>query len=112
RCVSFFQAEDGIRDRNVTGVQTCALPIYSHLLEKHQFRVVFAQHFDRPTTLADGIDWLDYWLDSFADDFFPELTETEKRAVYEKIKKHLAPTLYIDDHWQIDYKRLRIIATK
>src|SRR5699024_9653913 len=25
----FFQAEDGIRDRNVTGVQTCALPILS-----------------------------------------------------------------------------------
>src|SRR5699024_11377861 len=25
----FFQAEDGIRDRNVTGVQTCALPIFS-----------------------------------------------------------------------------------
>src|SRR2546430_8036041 len=23
----FFQAEDGIRDLNVTGVQTCALPI-------------------------------------------------------------------------------------
>src|SRR5207249_8298069 len=23
----FFRAEDGIRDRNVTGVQTCALPI-------------------------------------------------------------------------------------
>src|SRR5699024_9359134 len=27
----FLQAEDGIRDRNVTGVQTCALPIYFHL---------------------------------------------------------------------------------
>src|SRR5436305_13267877 len=24
----FFQAEDGIRDADVTGVQTCALPIY------------------------------------------------------------------------------------
>src|SRR5438093_13091903 len=24
----FFQAEDGIRDWSVTGVQTCALPIY------------------------------------------------------------------------------------
>src|SRR5437764_15485081 len=24
----FFQAEDGIRDTSVTGVQTCALPIY------------------------------------------------------------------------------------
>src|SRR2546430_5440693 len=27
RCF-FFQAEDGIRDLTVTGVQTCALPIY------------------------------------------------------------------------------------
>src|SRR5699024_11697666 len=26
-CFFFCQAEDGIRDRNVTGVQTCALPI-------------------------------------------------------------------------------------
>ena len=32
-CVSFFffQAEDGIRDYDVTGVQTCALPIFSDL---------------------------------------------------------------------------------
>src|SRR5258708_27686703 len=29
----FFQAEDGIRDDLVTGVQTCALPIY---LESYQ----------------------------------------------------------------------------
>ena len=28
----FFQAEDGIRDHCVTGVQTCALPIFSFLL--------------------------------------------------------------------------------
>src|SRR2546430_5904730 len=28
RCF-FFQAEDGIRDLTVTGVQTCALPIFS-----------------------------------------------------------------------------------
>src|SRR5690606_40637778 len=26
----FFQAEDGIRDFHVTGVQTCALPIWDH----------------------------------------------------------------------------------
>src|SRR6266851_6271389 len=30
----FFQAEDGIRDRDVTGVQTCALPI-SLLVANH-----------------------------------------------------------------------------
>src|SRR5205085_8879337 len=29
----FFQAEDGIRDLTVTGVQTCALPIYIKLLD-------------------------------------------------------------------------------
>src|SRR5690625_5454335 len=28
--VFFFQAEDGIRDGHVTGVQTCTLPICSH----------------------------------------------------------------------------------
>src|SRR5260370_28212048 len=28
----FFQAEDGIRDSSVTGVQTCALPIYRVVL--------------------------------------------------------------------------------
>src|SRR5690606_40182381 len=27
-CSFFFQAEDGIRDFHVTGVQTCALPIF------------------------------------------------------------------------------------
>src|SRR5947209_11370353 len=29
-CLFFFQAEDGIRDIGVTGVQTCALPIFGH----------------------------------------------------------------------------------
>src|SRR2546423_13505436 len=31
-CFFFFQAEDGIRDKLVTGVQTCALPIYRVLM--------------------------------------------------------------------------------
>src|SRR5690606_40016989 len=30
--IFFFQAEDGIRDFHVTGVQTCALPIYRFML--------------------------------------------------------------------------------
>src|SRR3989442_5993667 len=33
-CLSFFQAEDGIRDADVTGVQTCALPISSALASR------------------------------------------------------------------------------
>src|SRR5258706_13672579 len=31
----FFQAEDGIRDWSVTGVQTCALPIYHPAVQRH-----------------------------------------------------------------------------
>src|SRR2546430_12329516 len=31
----FFQAEDGIRDLTVTGVQTCALPISWHCRVRH-----------------------------------------------------------------------------
>src|SRR2546430_8574751 len=34
RSAFFFQAEDGIRDLTVTGVQTCALPIFSDALER------------------------------------------------------------------------------
>src|SRR5690606_40923509 len=33
----FFQAEDGIRDFHVTGVQTCALPIYQELVFSFQY---------------------------------------------------------------------------
>src|SRR5690606_40338154 len=33
----FFQAEDGIRDFHVTGVQTCALPIYELLAIGQRF---------------------------------------------------------------------------
>src|SRR3712207_7227301 len=35
----FFQAEDGIRDIGVTGVQTCALPIYDRLRHAHVLSV-------------------------------------------------------------------------
>lgn len=83
---------------------------YTQLLEKHHFRVLFAEHFDRPTKLDDGIDGLDHWLDSFADDFFPALSKMERKAAYAVIKKYLRADLYIDNRWQLDYKRLRIIA--
>src|SRR5256884_9247787 len=36
----FFQAEDGIRDVAVTGVQTCALPIFRRLGEQRHVSTV------------------------------------------------------------------------
>src|SRR5690625_6004100 len=37
----FFQAEDGIRDGHVTGVQTCALPISIRLMSERRFRAAY-----------------------------------------------------------------------
>src|SRR5687768_18104876 len=37
-CFFFFQAEDGIRDVAVTGVQTCALPIFDLTLRRVTLR--------------------------------------------------------------------------
>src|SRR3712207_9559355 len=48
-CIFFFQAEDGIRDIGVTGVQTCALPISSLGLSYFIFIPVFIPG---PTTIG------------------------------------------------------------
>src|SRR5256886_5714954 len=42
----FFQAEDGIRDLTVTGVQTCALPIWSsHLASPFEQQPVWSERY-------------------------------------------------------------------
>lgn len=85
---------------------------YSLLLEEHGFKVSYAYHFDRPTPLADGERGLTHWLDSFADDFFPEFATEEKTVIYEKIKDKIQSDLYKDGVWTADYKRIRIAAVK
>src|SRR2546427_5307163 len=51
----FFQAEDGIRDLTVTGVQTCALPIF----------IICSPNY---------LDGRDEYGTTFASDFFPLLS--------------------------------------
>src|SRR5690606_39793616 len=38
-CFFFFQAEDGIRDFHVSGVQTCALPICEGIAEDEEMAI-------------------------------------------------------------------------
>src|SRR2546426_1774483 len=53
-CFFFFQAEDGIRDYKVTGVQTCALPIYAPaLLPDHHRRHLAAAEEGAPQVHRD-----------------------------------------------------------
>src|SRR5258707_5899967 len=48
----FCQAEDGIRDIGVTGVQTCALPIFLGHLRSQLLLHVRANRFARPREMA------------------------------------------------------------
>src|SRR5437764_7368240 len=54
----FFQAEDGIRDTSVTGVQTCALPI-SHPNVVNVFAVDELHHDVRPPVALAGVEDVD-----------------------------------------------------
>lgn len=85
---------------------------YCLILEKYGFTVELVQHFARPTVLPDGEEGLIHWLHNFSDDFFAGFSEAEKEVVFGKIKNVLKPYLFIDGIWTIDYKRLRIVATK
>src|SRR5699024_11691715 len=52
----FFQAEDGIRDRNVTGVQTCALPISDDHLYSLSSSLMVKEDYDFVFVHPMGID--------------------------------------------------------
>src|SRR5690625_2433610 len=58
----FFQAEDGIRDGHVTGVQTCALPIYetsnSKLINLFNAEIIECPISEVKATIAKKIDEL------------------------------------------------------
>src|SRR5690625_3533994 len=58
-CYFFFQAEDGIRDGHVTGVQTCALPIFSeYVKENYTSRSGFISYHSNEVD-----EWFDYIID-------------------------------------------------
>src|SRR5690348_6994977 len=79
----FFQAEDGIRDGRVTGVQTCALPI-SELEE------------ELDDVSGGRLDWQKL-LDAFWHDFKPkagEVMDQKPSEITQALDEFLAPWLY------------------
>ena len=71
RCVwcFFFQAEDGIRDRLVTGVQTCALPIF--IIKTTPGQLLFSM-------LAEGVTGLLEFAEAGSDFVFGSLADSEQ----------------------------------
>ncbi|MFC5467006.1 class I SAM-dependent methyltransferase [Lederbergia graminis] len=85
---------------------------YSMLLENHGFHVIYAHHFERPTQLPDGENGIIHFLESFTGDFFQGFSPEEKHSMYAKVKHKIQPHLFKNGKWEVDYKRIRIVAIK
>src|SRR2546429_5120400 len=91
----FFQAEDGIRDVAVTGVQTCALPI-SFETGEHT-----GTHFDAPVHWVSGKDLPDSTVDHIAPkkfigpacviDVTKDVERSEERRVGKECRSRWSP---------------------
>src|SRR5689334_24362745 len=96
-CLFFFQAEDGIRDGTVTGVQTCALPIFEDPEKKRRtigltFIEVFeeeSKRFPDAVFLAQGTLYPDV-IESVSVRG-PSATRSEERRVGKECRSRWSP---------------------
>src|SRR5699024_11468774 len=78
----FFQAEDGIRDRNVTGVQTCALPIFINNITYQIDEAGDEVFFRLPIGIIVYNDaYKIEWFNPYVQTLFPEQSRSEERRV-------------------------------
>src|SRR5690625_8027317 len=96
--IFFFQAEDGIRDVHVTGVQTCALPICDELIKKFsEIKKGIPQAIDKLTreALANKTMTADMSLDEFLD-------RSEERRVGKECRSRWRPNNETQKRTDID----------
>jgi trans-aconitate 2-methyltransferase len=85
---------------------------YAVRLEQQGFEVVYAVLFDRPTPLAGGKAGIANWLRMFTSGILSELPPEKQLQLIQTVEKLLYPTLFREDHWIADYRRLRVVAVK
>ncbi|THE63572.1 methyltransferase domain-containing protein [Salinadaptatus halalkaliphilus] len=83
---------------------------YASRLESHGFEVRHARLFDRPTTLDDGENGLEGWIEMFGDELLSPVPESERAAVIDAVEDDLREALFADGTWTADYRRLRVVA--
>src|SRR5206468_9170720 len=91
--VFFFQAEDGIRDLIVTGVQTCALPIFPMALDERSHRLFVGTR--RPAMMLvldteSGREVAAIPIGGDADDIFIDRERSEERRVGKECRSRRA----------------------
>ena len=85
---------------------------YSAVLEKHGLEVRQAVLFDRPTKLEDGEQGFATWIRMFCGSYV-KVVPQQKREDFLRAAEGLArPGLWKSDHWELDYRRLRVAAWK
>jgi len=85
---------------------------YSTQLEIGGFRVVFAEHYDRPTELADENSGIKDWISMFAESFFIGVNENHIEEIKNEVQEKIKEKCLINGKWFADYKRIRIVAVK
>lgn len=84
---------------------------YSTRMEEAGFRVIFAQHFDRPTPL-EGENGLRNWIEMFANSMIDGQGKEMKEQILLKVEQNLKESLWSNGKWIADYKRIRVIGLK
>ncbi len=85
---------------------------YASLLEKHDLEVREAARFERPTKLEDGEHGLQVWLTMFGATFLDRVPPHRRGEFLRAAERAARPTLWKTNHWELDYRRLRIAAQK
>jgi len=85
---------------------------YAGLLEKHALEVTYATLFERPTPLEDGARGLHNWLQMFGGVLLDTVNAEHHERVIGAVEHEARPALFHDDHWVMDYRRLRVVARK
>jgi trans-aconitate methyltransferase len=88
-----------------------ALGEYAALLEEHGLEVRFAQLFDRPTPL-EGEDGMANWVRQFKWYYLEALRAGQQEDALRELIEELRPSLHTAEGWFVDYRRLRIAASK
>ncbi|OJG27383.1 hypothetical protein RU98_GL002472 [Enterococcus caccae] len=85
---------------------------YRVLLEKNHFEVVEILEYERPTPLKGSESGLKEWMEQFYAVELGELSDGQKEKLLANMERDLKPKLWKEDHWEADYRRLRIRACK
>jgi trans-aconitate methyltransferase len=85
---------------------------YASLLERHGLEVYEAALFERPTKLEDGERGFETWIKMFCGSFLERVPEHQRHAFMRSVEESARSKLWNNDHWELDYRRLRIAAQK